>query len=365
MPRVTVTSPRAGKARPLALVPRRATTVATKATARAKPAVALRKSTAPVKVKAKAKLQGRAKPAASRAKATAKGKARPKLRLAPPVATAAARALKATKKAGKAAAPAKRPPLALVPRPAEVASAPAEPVVRVARDKLLERYTPLIRYVVERLSVGLPKNVDHDDLMSAGILGLLDAYDKFDPNKGTKFETYAVWRIKGAVLDQLRALDWASRSVRRKAREVEASTRRLDQRLGRAATDEEVAKEAKMSLADYHRLMDQVRGAVLLSLDETRSPEEGDSLGLADVIEDPNAPDVLARLEEEETRIVLLDTLNRLPEQERIVVALYYYEHMTLREIGVTLGISESRVSQVHSRAVLRLRSRVRRALAA
>jgi RNA polymerase sigma factor for flagellar operon FliA len=314
MPRVTVTSPRAGKARSLALVPRRATTVATKA-------------------KAKAKLKATAKPAVTRAKAAAKGKARPKLRLAPPVARTAAKSLKPTRKAGKAAAP--------------------------------ERYTPLIRYVVERLSVGLPKNVDHDDLMSAGILGLLDAYDKFDPNKGTKFETYAVWRIKGAVLDQLRALDWASRSVRRKAREVEASTRRLDQRLGRAATDEEVAKEAKMSLADYHRLMDQVRGAVLLSLDETRSPEEGDSLGLADVIEDPNAPDVLARLEEEETRIVLLDTLNRLPEQERIVVALYYYEHMTLREIGVTLGISESRVSQVHSRAVLRLRSRVRRALAA
>ncbi|MEO6462261.1 MAG: sigma-70 family RNA polymerase sigma factor, partial [Candidatus Eisenbacteria bacterium] len=135
--------------------------------------------------------------------------------------------------------------------------------------------------------------------------------------------------------------------------------------LGRAATDVEVAREAKMPLAEYHRLMDQVRGAVLLSLDETRSPEDGDSLGLAEVIEDPNAPDVLARLEEEETRIVLLDTLNRLPEQERIVVALYYYEHMTLREIGVTLGISESRVSQVHSRAVLRLKSRVRRALAA
>jgi len=272
-----------------------------------------------------------------------------------------------------------RPPLALVPtrvsaktkaqiaaqRAKAAAANAADPPVRVAREKLLERYTPLIKYVVERLSVGLPKNVDHDDLMSAGVLGLLDAYDKFDAGKGTKFETYAVWRIKGAVLDQLRALDWASRSIRRKAREVEASTRRLDQRLGRAATDEEVAKEAKMPLSDYHRLMDQVRGAVLLSLDETRSPEDGDSLGLAELIEDPNVPDVLARIEEEETRLVLLDTLNHLPEQERIVVALYYYEHMTLREIGVTLGISESRVSQVHSRAVQRLKSRVRRALAA
>ena len=340
MPRASVPSPRARKGAPrLALVAARVPTAARKGTSPAK-------AKAKVKVKVKAKVKPRLKPArAVKAKVNVKVKARAK---AAPVKLA----------------PVKRPPLALVPRAAEKA-VPFEPVARVPRERLLERYTPLIKYVVERLSIGLPKNVDHDDLMSAGILGLLDAYDKFDPNKGTKFETYAVWRIKGAVLDQLRALDWASRSVRRKAREVEASTRRLDQRLGRAATDVEVAKEAKMSLADYHRLMDQVRGAVLLSLDETRSPEEGDSLGLAEVIEDPNAPDVLARLEEEETRLVLLDTLNRLPEQERIVVALYYYEHMTLREIGVTLGISESRVSQVHSRAVLRLRSRVRRALAA
>jgi RNA polymerase sigma factor for flagellar operon FliA len=340
MPRVPTTSTRARSgATRLALVSRRAPAKAAKP--KAKPSPVVRKG-------ARA-----AKPAPAL------------VRVVPRAAKAGAKGAKAAGKAAPARAAAKRPPLALVPRPAEAAKPAAEPVVRVPREKLLERYTPLIKYVVERLSVGLPKNVDHDDLMSAGILGLLDAYDKYDAGKGTKFETYAVWRIKGAVLDQLRALDWASRSVRRKAREVEASTRRLDQRLGRSATEEEVAKEAKMSLADYHRLMDQVRGAVLLSLDETRSPEDGDSLGLAEVIEDPNAPDVLARLEEEETRLVLLDTLNRLPEQERIVVALYYYEHMTLREIGVTLGISESRVSQVHSRAVLRLRSRVRRALAA
>jgi RNA polymerase sigma factor for flagellar operon FliA len=369
MPRASLTPPRARKGAPrLALVAGRSTNAAGKAASRAKTT----KSTPAARTRAKATARkagaaprpvrtgAKAKPAiAAKTAKTAKAATAAKTQAAAKAAAAKAAAAKAAAAKAK-----KRPPLALVPRPAEAPKA-AEPVVRVPRERLLERYTPLIRYVVERLSVGLPKNVDHDDLMSAGVLGLLDAYDKFDSGKGTKFETYAVWRIKGAVLDQLRALDWASRSVRRKAREVEASTRRLDQRLGRAATDEEVAKEAKMSLADYHRLMDQVRGAVLLSLDETRSPEEGDSLGLAEVIEDPNAPDVLARLEEEETRIVLLDTLNRLPEQERIVVALYYYEHMTLREIGVTLGISESRVSQVHSRAVLRLRSRVRRALAA
>jgi RNA polymerase sigma factor for flagellar operon FliA len=328
-----------------------------------------------------------------RAQSTSSRPARPRLKLVPNrTATAAAKAKTLTRTAkprlvavkpasapARATAPAiakagrtphKPAPLALVrggnataTRPAREVPAPG-PDGRVARDRLLERYTPLIKYVVERLAVGLPRNVDHEDLMSAGVLGLLDAYEKFDSGKGTKFETYAVWRIKGAVLDQLRALDWASRSVRRKAREVEASTRRLDQRLGRAASEEEIAREAKMSLGEYHRLMDQVRGAVLLSLDEVRAPEDGDALGLADLIEDPTTPDMLARIEEEETRLVLLETLNRLPEQERLVVALYYYEHMTLREIGATLGISESRVSQVHSRAVQRLKSRVRRTLA-
>jgi RNA polymerase sigma factor for flagellar operon FliA len=291
-----------------------------------------------------------------------------KVRLVPKAKPAVTRAV--VRKQGPARPPVKKPaPLALVPAKAKTGAKPGAanftPVERVPREQLLARYTPLIKYVVERLAVGLPKNVDHEDLMSAGMLGLLDAYDKFDDKKGTKFETYAVWRIKGAVLDQLRALDWASRSIRRKAREVDASMRRLDQRLGRAASEEEIAKEAKMPLGDYHRLMDQVRGAVLLSLDEVRTPEDGDSIGLADMIEDPSTPDVLARIEEEETRALLLETLNQLPEQERVVVALYYYEHMTLREIGLTLGISESRVSQVHSRAVVRLKSRVRRALAA
>src|SRR5580765_6797838 len=178
------------------------------------------------------------------------------------------------------------PTLRLVRRKAEPEPAPKP--VTYSKDDLLRRFAPLVRHVVERIATTLPRNVDHEDLYSAGVLGLLDAHAKFDAGKGTKFETYAVWRIKGAVLDQLRALDWASRSVRRKAREVEASMRRLDQRLGRAASEEEIAKEAKMPPAEYHRLMDQVRGAVLLSLDEVRSPEDGDALGLADMIEDPS-----------------------------------------------------------------------------
>ena len=236
--------------------------------------------------------------------------------------------------------------------------------VLYSKEDLLRRFAPLVRHVVERVAATLPRNVDHEDLYSAGVLGLLDAHAKFDARKGVKFETYAVWRIKGAVLDQLRALDWVSRSMRRKARALDGVTRRLDQKLGRAASEEELARELKMPHGDFYRLLDHVRGAVLVSLDEARSSEDQEATTLGDHLPDPRAVDLEARLEDEQTRLVLLRTLNHLPEQERLVVALYYYEHLTLKEIGRTLGISESRVSQVHTRAMSRLRLRLHKALA-
>jgi RNA polymerase sigma factor for flagellar operon FliA len=245
--------------------------------------------------------------------------------------------------------------------PAAVAPKP----VTYNKDELLKRFAPLVRHVVERVASTLPRNVDHEDLYSAGVLGLLDAHAKFDTRKGVKFETYAVWRIKGAVLDQLRALDWVSRSMRRKARNLDGVTRRLDQKLGRAASEDEVAREMKMSRSDFYRLLDHVRGAVLVSLDESRSGEDQEPSTLADHLPDPNAVDIEARLEEHQVRLVILRTLDQLPEQERLVVALYYYEHLTLNEIGRALGISESRVSQVHSRAMTRLRLRLHKALTA
>lgn len=242
------------------------------------------------------------------------------------------------------------------------APAPAPAPVTYGKNDLVKRFAPLVRHVVERVAATLPRNVDHEDLYSAGVLGLLDAHAKFDTRKGVKFETYAVWRIKGAVLDQLRALDWASRSMRRKARNLDGVTRKLDQKLGRAASEDEVARELKMSRNDFYRLLDHVRGAVLVSLDESRSNDGEDQGTLADHLADPAAPDLEARLEEEQQRNVLLGTIDLLPEQERLVVALYYYEHLTLKEIGRTLGISESRVSQVHTRAMGRLRMRVNKA---
>jgi RNA polymerase sigma factor for flagellar operon FliA len=242
------------------------------------------------------------------------------------------------------------------------AARPAPVTEQYTKDELLKRFAPLVRHVVERVAATLPKNVDHEDLYSAGVLGLLDAYAKFDTRKGVKFETYAVWRIKGAVLDQLRALDWVSRSMRRKARTLDGVTRKLDQKLGRAASEEEVAKEMKMTRPDFYRLLDHVRGAVLVSLDESRSGDGEEPSTLGDHLADPTVLDFHERLEEHQSRLVLLRTLDQLPEQERLVVSLYYYEHLTLKEIGRTLGISESRVSQVHTRAMSRLRLRLAKA---
>jgi RNA polymerase sigma factor for flagellar operon FliA len=257
------------------------------------------------------------------------------------------------------------PRLTLVRRRAAARAVPepAPQPVTYCKNDLLKRFAPLVRHVVERVAATLPRNVDHEDLYSAGVLGLLDAHAKFDTGKGVKFETYAVWRIKGAVLDQLRALDWVSRSMRRKARNLDGITRKLDQKLGRAASEEEVAREMKMNRGDFYRLLDHVRGAVLVSLDESRAGDDQEPSTLADHLADPNAPDLESRLEDEQTRDVMLRTLDQLPEQERLVVALYYYEHLTLKEIGRTLGISESRVSQVHTRAMLRLRLRLHKAV--
>jgi RNA polymerase sigma factor FliA len=228
----------------------------------------------------------------------------------------------------------------------------------------LSRYAPLVKYVVDRLALHLPKSVERDDLTSAAIIGLFDALEKFDSSKGTKFETYAIWRIRGAILDELRSLDWASRSIRRKARTVEEAARELGQKLGRAATEEEVADALNLSPVELSRLLDEVHGTALLSLSKAVSTEDDqDYIQLEDIVDDPAQADALEVIESEQAREVLLETIDGLPEQQRLVVALYYYEEMTLKEIGEALHISESRVSQIHTRAVKTLKARLARVL--
>jgi RNA polymerase sigma factor FliA len=268
------------------------------------------------------------------------------------VASAVRRATRSTRTTNLHVVPSPVP----APEPAPVRTMPP-----VDRTEAVRRYAPLVKHVVDRIAVGLPKVVDMDDLMNAAIIGLLDALDKYDESKGTKFETYAVWRIRGAVLDELRTLDWASRSLRRKARAIEKMQKELVQKLGRPATDMEVAEAMGMDPHDLYRVMEDVKGTVFYSLDQTGAEDErGSVTGLMESIEDTNAPDPLADLETSEMKEQLLHAINRLPEQERLVMAFYYYEEITLKEIGETLRISESRASQVHSRALQRLRTRVR-----
>ena len=240
-----------------------------------------------------------------------------------------------------------------------------EPVsVAYGRDKnaTIKRYYPLVKYVVDKIAAGLPKSIERDDLMNTAMIGLYDALEKYDESRGTKFETYAIWRIKGAVLDELRSMDWASRTTRRKARLIDQTCQRLDQKLGRAASEQEMANEMEIPLRDYLRLVEEVRGTVLLSLDQAMQVDDDHDLaGLADVIEDKSAINMLEELEDSEARDTLLELINALSEQERLVVALYYYEEMTLKEIGLALQISESRVSQIHTKAIMRLKGRLGR----
>jgi RNA polymerase sigma factor for flagellar operon FliA len=246
--------------------------------------------------------------------------------------------------------------LKLARRPIPTQLTPAERT----KAEALQKYAPLVKYVVDKIASTLPRSIDKEDLIHTAVIGLFDALDRFDQSRGTKFETYAVWRIKGAVLDELRSLDWASRSTRRRAREFDRAAQQLEQRLGRAASEQEIAAELKLPVSEYNRLIEEVRGATLLSLDQTVAlDDEHDLTGLAEAIEDPTAEDALLSLADRESRGLLLEAINDLLEQERLVLALYYYEEMTLKEIGETLSISESRVSQIHTKAIQRLKGRV------
>jgi len=229
-----------------------------------------------------------------------------------------------------------------------------------ARDGLIVHYSPLVKYVAGRVSVGLPQNIEQADLVSYGIFGLIDAIDKFDLGRNIKFETYAIARIKGAIIDELRSIDWVPRSVRAKARSVEKAYAKLEASLLRTPSDDEVADEMGISESELQRVFQQVSFVGLVALDEmlSVSGERGESTTLGDTIADKGDGPVQA-FEVEETKEVLSDAINRLADREKIVLTLYYYEGFTLAEIGDVLGVTESRVCQIHSKAVLQLRSRL------
>lgn len=229
------------------------------------------------------------------------------------------------------------------------------------RKQLLERYLQLVRNVAGRMAHGFPKSVELADLISTGVLGLNEALKNFDPERGVKFETFAVPRIRGAILDELRALDWVPRSTRAKAREIDRSTNALENKLGRVPTRTELAAHLKISTDDLAYALEDVSGTTLLSLDELVYREEDNrQVPRVETLESQIRDSVLGDIERRQLRAYLINAIANLSEQEKLVIALYYYEEMTLREIGEVMKISESRVSQIHTKSVGKLRALVR-----
>jgi RNA polymerase sigma factor FliA len=232
-----------------------------------------------------------------------------------------------------------------------------------ARERLVVAYSPLVKFIAGRMASGLPSHVEEGDLISYGLLGLIGAIERFDPGREIKFETFAVARVKGAIIDELRSLDWVPRSVRARARDVEKANAKLEAKLQRSPTEEEMAKELKITVEEFQNALLEIANSSVLALDDLwtfADPEGGGGqISVLDTITDPNAVDPESEAQSSELKDRLADAIESLPERERLVIALYYYENLTLREIGEVLGVTESRISQLHTKAVLRLKSRL------
>jgi len=231
--------------------------------------------------------------------------------------------------------------------------------LELTREEIVHKYLHLVKYVAGRISINLPPNVEINDLINDGILGLIDATEKYDDARGVKFETYAITRINGAILDALRAMDWVPRAVRQRARELERVYQELESQFGRAASEEEVAEKMSLSLKELDVLMQKIRGTSVLSLEEFLPNEKGYEIPLLGTLKDMGN-DVTSAVEAREVKAALVQAVDDLPPQERTVISLYYFEGLTLKEIKGVLNVSESRVSQIHAQAVIHLRGKLR-----
>lgn len=229
------------------------------------------------------------------------------------------------------------------------------------RRYLLDKYVPLVQNVATRMAMGFPRSVELSDLVSTGVIGLIEAFKNFDPDRGVKFETYAVPRIRGAILDELRALDWVPRSTRAKSREMDRANLALENKYGRKPEKHELAKQLKLTMPELHGAIKDVSGTNILSLDEVIYREDDNrQVPRIETVIDKETLSILGDLERKELKAFLGVAIEKLTKQEKLVIALYYYEELTLKEIGEVMSISESRVSQIHTRAVLKLRGMVR-----
>lgn len=231
---------------------------------------------------------------------------------------------------------------------------------RRTKEKLILEYAPLIKFIAQKIAVRLPSNIEFDDLVSSGVIGLMDAIDKYDPTRDNKFKTYAEFRIRGAILDELRAQDWVPRSVREKAKQLERAHIRLEQQLGRVPTEDEITKELNISKDEYFELLNQVKSVSILSLDEAGSFNSSDRKSILSLLESCKIPSPMAQLNLKAVKEVVTKAIEALPEKQRLVLSLYYYEDLNLKEIGDVLDVTESRVSQLHTQAILWLRRKLR-----
>lgn len=227
------------------------------------------------------------------------------------------------------------------------------------KDQLIVEYAPLIKFIAQKIAVRLPSNIELDDLISSGVIGLMDAIDKWDPTRDNKFKTYAEFRIRGAILDELRAQDWVPRSIRDKAKLLDKTMSTLEAELGRTATDEEVANALNMSIEEFHDLLNQVRPVSLLSIDESQTFSNVDKKSILNILEGCKLSNPFNQLNLKTVKDLVTQAIEELPERQRLVLSLYYYEDLNLKEIGKVLRVTESRVSQLHAQAVSRLRNKL------
>lgn len=227
------------------------------------------------------------------------------------------------------------------------------------KDKLILEYAPLIKFIAQKIAVRLPSNIELDDLISSGVIGLMDAIEKYDPTRDNKFKTYAEFRIRGAILDELRAQDWVPRSVRDKAKLLDRTMIELEAELGRSAADEEVAARLNMTMDEFYDLVNQVRPVSVLSIDEAATFSSVDKKSILNLLEGCKLNNPFTQLNMKSVKEVVTKAIEELPERQRLVLSLYYYEDLNLKEIGKVLRVTESRVSQLHAQAISRLRSKL------
>ncbi len=228
------------------------------------------------------------------------------------------------------------------------------------KDQIIVEYAPLVRFIAQKIAARLPSNIELDDLISCGVIGLMDAIDKFDPTRDNKFKTYAEFRVRGAILDELRAQDWVPRSVREKAKLVERTYAKLEADLGRPATDDEMCEALECSQEEFHDLLNKSKSVSLLNIDDSASFNRGDKKLLAGLVEDSKNANPYHAVSYKHVRDKIKDGIKTLPEKQRLVLSLYYYEDLNLKEIGQVLDVTESRVSQLHTQAIIKLKSKLR-----